>query len=170
MKSVIEVVKDVYWIGINDRNTRLFENLWPLENGVTYNSYLVDADKVAIIDTVKSTESVNYLQNIQDKLDGRKVDYLIINHMEPDHTGAIKELLHVYPDIQIVGNKKTFGMLKDYYGIEKNLVTVKQGDTLDLGSMTLEFQFHFPNSHFQKTTRGLQKYPYWRINFFYFLP
>jgi len=150
VKSVIKIVNDVYWVGINDRHTQLFENLWPLDHGVTYNSYLIDAEKVALIDTVKSTESVNYLQNIQDKLKGKKVDYLIINHMEPDHTGAIKELLNVYPDIQIIGNKKTFGMLTEYYGIEENLITVKQGDTLDLGSMTLEFHLT-PMLHWPET-------------------
>lgn len=150
MKSVIKIVEDVYWVGINDRHTHLFENLWPLENGVTYNSYLIDSDKVALIDTVKSTESVNFLQNIQNKLGDKKIDYLIINHMEPDHTGAIKELLNVYPDIEIIGNNKTYTMLTNYYGIEDNFITVKQGDTIDLGGYTLEFHIT-PMLHWPET-------------------
>ena len=150
MKNVIEVKKDVYWIGVNDRDTRYFEKLWPLPNGITYNSYLIDADKVVLIDTVKSTEATNYINNIKDKIGDRPVDYLVINHMEPDHSGAIKELLNVYPDLKIIGNSKTFEMLKNYYGVEDNLVTIENKEEIDLGNYTLKF-FMTPMLHWPET-------------------
>ena len=97
MKLAREIKKDIYWIGVNDRRTHIFENYWPLPKGVAYNSYIIVDEKVVVIDTIERSKMDDYVENIEQLLNGRKVDYLVINHMEPDHTGAIKALLCHYP-------------------------------------------------------------------------
>lgn len=140
MHHTIQVTDRVHYIGVNDRRTHLFENLWPLENGIAYNSYLIDDEKVAVIDTVEHGSSAEYMDKIKSIIgQERKVDYLIVNHMEPDHSGAIRELVREYPDIKIVGNLKTFKILSAYYGLEENQYQVKQDDELDLGHHKLKF-------------------------------
>ena len=150
MSNVVPIVDDVYWIGVNDRTTELFEAIWPLPDGVSYNSYLIDDDEVAVIDTVKETHIESYLQNIKDTLGGRHPDYLIINHIEPDHSGAIKAFKEAFPEIQIVGNQKTMGLLEDFYEIEDNHVVVSDGDTIDLGEHQLNFHLT-PMVHWPET-------------------
>lgn len=150
MHQAIEIKKDIYWIGINDRRTNLFENYWPLPKGVAYNSYLINDEKTAIIDTVERSRMDDYLENLEAVLNGKKIDYLIINHMEPDHSGAIKTLLNHYPDMTIVGNSKTFPMLANYYGIDNNLLEIKEGDTIDLGKHKLDF-YMIPMLHWPET-------------------
>ena len=93
MNNAIKIKDNIYWIGVNDRRTHIFENYWPLPKGVAYNSYVIVDEKVVVIDTVERSRMDDYLDSLQAVLQGRKVDYLIINHMEPDHTGAIKNLL-----------------------------------------------------------------------------
>ena len=140
MHHTVQVTDRVHYIGVNDRRTPLFENLWPLENGIAYNSYLIDDDKVAVIDTVEQGSSGEYMDRIKSIIGKeRKVDYLIVNHMEPDHSGAIRELVKEYPDIKIVGNVKTFKIVSAYYGLEENQYEVKQDDELDLGHHKLKF-------------------------------
>ena len=131
MNQAVEIKKDIYWVGVNDRRTHIFENYWPLPKGVAYNSYLIIDEKVALIDTIERSKMEDYVENIEQLLNGRKVDYLIVNHMEPDHTGAIKALLCHYPDVTVIGNSKTFPMLKNFYGVYDNLLEVKEGDSLD---------------------------------------
>lgn len=97
MNNAIKIKDNIYWIGVNDRRTHIFENYWPLPKGVAYNSYVIVDEKVVVIDTVERSRMDDYLDSLQAVLQGRKVDYLIINHMEPDHTGAIKNLLCHYP-------------------------------------------------------------------------
>jgi flavorubredoxin len=151
MNHPINVTEKVYWIGVNDRETALFENLWPLDKGVAYNSYLINDEKVALVDTVKINKMEIYFEKIQEILEkGKQVDYLIINHMEPDHSGAIKEVLHYFPNTKIVGNKKTLDMLQEFYGIEENLYLVEDGDVLDLGEHKLKF-FLTPMVHWPET-------------------
>src|SRR5690554_4683295 len=151
MNNPIKVTEKVYWIGVNDRETSLFENLWPLDKGVAYNSYLINDEKVALVDTVKINKMEVYFEKIQEILEkGKQVDYLIINHMEPDHSGAIKEVLHYFPNTKIVGNKKTLDMLQEFYGIEENLYLVEDGDVLDLGEHKLKF-FLTPMVHWPET-------------------
>ena len=151
MHSAIPITKSVSWVGTNDRETDLFEGLWPLPRGVCYNSYLIDADKVALIDTVKRTAFDRYLENIRECLgEKRRIDYLIINHMEPDHSGSVRMLLDVFPDIKILGNQKTAGFLEKFYGIKDNLVIVGDGDELDLGSRKLKF-YLTPMVHWPET-------------------
>ncbi|MDE6451277.1 MAG: MBL fold metallo-hydrolase, partial [Odoribacter sp.] len=114
MNTSIAIKENIYWLGVNDRRTHIFENYWPLPKGVAYNSYVIIDEKVVVIDTVERSHMDNYLDNLQAVLQGRPVDYLIINHMEPDHSGAIKTLLCHYPELTIIGNSKTFPMLQNY--------------------------------------------------------
>ncbi len=145
-----QITSKIHYVGVNDRNKNLFEGLWPLPNGVSYNSYLVTADKVCLIDTVEVDFFVAYIRNIQEVLGERPIDYLVINHMEPDHSGAISLIRKYYPDVKIVGNKKTFDMMRGFYGIDSNCVEVKNGDSIDLGGCSLKFvltpMVHWPET------------------------
>lgn len=135
----IPVVGKVHWIGVNDRRKRLFENIWPLDRGVSYNSYLIVDEKTALIDTIEDRAAGNYIERIKALLNGRTLDYLIINHMEPDHSGEIKDIFEQFKGVKLVGNAKTFKMVEAYWGINENLKQVDDGDTLDLGFHKLKF-------------------------------
>lgn len=149
MKSI---TNDIYYVGVNDRQKKLFENLWPIPNGVSYNSYLIVDKKTVLIDTVDISYSEIFFKKIEKVLKGGKIDYLIVDHMEPDHAGSIQLLREKYPDVQIVGNKQTFGMLAGYHNITDGLYEVKEGDTLNLGSHKLRFYMapmvHWPEVMF----------------------
>ena len=145
-----QICKNVYFVGVNDRETRLFENLWPLDKGVSYNSYLIVDEKVALFDTVKNTKMDSFLNKIEGILGDRNVDYLIINHMEPDHSGAIKDIRQRYPDVEIVGNAKTFQFIQNFYGDLSPYYEVKDGDSLSLGKHTLNF-YMTPMVHWPET-------------------
>ena len=133
------VAKDIYYVGVNDRQKALFENLWPLPGGVSYNSYLIVDDKTVLVDTVDICYSDLFFKRVAKLLDGRKLNYLVVDHMEPDHAGSIRLLRQLYPDVKIIGNKQTFGMLAGYHGITDGLHEVKEGDKLELGHHTLSF-------------------------------
>ena len=136
----IPITESVYWIGENDRETDYFEALWPLPYGISYNSYAIVDDKVALVEAVKKNFLPNFVDRIRQILkDGKQVDYLIINHMEPDHSGAVKILPEIFPRLQIIGNKKTAEMLSGFFGFRENVRTVADGDTLDLGRHRLSF-------------------------------
>lgn len=150
MNYKLPISDKLHWIGVNDRETHLFENFWPLEKGVTYNSYLVNDEKVALIDTVKFNKTDLYLEKIKEIIGDKKVDYLVINHMEPDHSGSICAVIREWPDVQIVGNKKTFGFLKGFYEITENLYEVNEGDEINLGYHNLKF-FLTPMVHWPET-------------------
>ena len=139
MYRLKELADKVYYVGVNDRQKVLFENMWPLPYGVSYNSYLIVDEKTVLVDTVDVCYSDIYLKKIEDALGGRPLDYLIVNHMEPDHAGSIRLLRQLYPDVQIVGNKRTFDMLEGYHGITTGLVEVKEGDALEIGHHKLMF-------------------------------
>lgn len=149
-----EITNKVYYVGVNDRNKTLFEGLWPLPYGVSYNAYLIDDEKVCLIDTVECDFFVQFMENIREVIGDRKVDYLVVNHMEPDHSGSIALLRKYYPEMQIIGNKKTFGMIQGFYGICDNTLEVKNADTLSLGQH--ELQFHLtPMVHWPETMMTL---------------
>ena len=162
---MIEITDKVYYVGVNDRNKSLFEGLWPLPNGVSYNSYLIADEKVALIDTVEVDFFSQFIENIQAVIGDRKVDYLVINHMEPDHSGSIALIKKYYPEIEIVGNKKTHGMIEGFYGINDNAREVKNGDFIDLGSHKLTFvltpMVHWPETMvtLDTTTNTLSRKP-----------
>ena len=144
------ITNNIYYVGVNDRNKNLFEGLWPLPNGVSYNSYLIVDEKVCLIDTVEVDFFTQFLENIQEVIGDRPIDYLVVNHMEPDHSGSIALIKKYYPGIQVIGNKKTFGMLSGFYGVRDNELEVKNGDTLSLGSRQLTFvltpMVHWPET------------------------
>ncbi len=151
---MIEIANKVYYVGVNDRNKSLFEGLWPLPNGVSYNSYLIADEKVCLVDTVEIDFFVQFIENLREVLGDRKIDYLVINHMEPDHSGGLALLRKYYPEIQIVGNKKTFDMMSGFYNIRENTLEIKHGDTLRLGEHTLRF-FMTPMVHWPETMMTL---------------
>jgi flavorubredoxin len=162
MHNVYEISPKIFWIGGNDRRIERFENMFPLPNGVAYNSYLILDDKTAIIDTVDSSISALYLENITHLLGERSLDYLIINHMEPDHCANIEELARRYPNVKIIGNQKTFQFMEQYYSLDmsSNYLEVKEGSELELGSHTLRFYLapmvHWPEVMFTyEISRGI---------------
>lgn len=147
----VKILEDLYYMGVNDRETNLFENMWPLPNGVAYNSYLITDEKTALLDTVKITKVDGFVENLKANLGGRDLDYLVVHHMEPDHSGCIKTIMDLYPNVTIVTNKKARAMMDDYLNIEiKNYVEVKNGDELELGKRKLTFvttpMVHWPES------------------------
>ncbi|MDD2607205.1 FprA family A-type flavoprotein [Lascolabacillus sp.] len=150
MCKPLEIEKDIFYVGVNDRTKHLFESLWPLPNGVSYNSYLIVDEKVALIDTVDICYSDVFFRKITSLLGDRPIDYLVVNHMEPDHSGSIGLLVNKYPDISIVGNKRTIEMLKGYYGVTNNLVEILDLDTLNLGKYNLKF-YLTPMVHWPET-------------------
>lgn len=140
MHNTIKITDKIYWLGANDRRTHLFENLWPIPNGVSYNSYLIIDDKIALVDTLHFNAADDYLEKIEELIGkDRSIDYLIINHMEPDHSGAIKTIVEKYPQIKIIGNLKTFKILESYYGFQDKWKQVEDGDELTLGYHKLKF-------------------------------
>ncbi len=141
MYCVQEIASKVYWVGGNDRRLALFENMFPLPNGVAYNSYLIMDEKTALIDTVDRSISDLYIENVTHVLNGRSLDYLVINHMEPDHCANIEEIVRRYPGVKIIGNKKTFQFIEQFYDMDmsSNYMEVKEAEELSLGEMTLRF-------------------------------
>lgn len=149
--SVVEIKPDVYWIGVNDRTTDLFEGLWPItREGVSYNSYLINDEKKVIIDLAKSIKTDVYFENISDVIDIKTVDYLVVNHMEPDHTGILSVLKRMAPNLTIIATPKAEQMLKSFYGIQDRIKTVEDGAALKLGKRTIQF-FHAPFVHWPET-------------------
>ena len=147
----VEIKPDVYWIGVNDRTTDLFEGLWPITNeGVSYNSYLIDDKKKAIIDLTKSFKGDEYLNQIDELIDISKVDYVVVNHMEPDHSGILRTLKRIAPQVTLLGSAKTKEMLESFFSIKENVRVVNDGDTLSLGKRTLKF-FSTPFLHWPET-------------------
>lgn len=151
MQQAIKITDSIYWIGGNDRETDLFEGLWTLPRGVAYNAYFINDEKCAIIDTIKGDKLSDYMQRLTSIMrEGRRIEYLIVDHMEPDHSGSIALMRRLYPEIKIVGNKKTLEMMNAFYGITENTVEVKEGDVLDLGAHKLTFAMipmvHWPES------------------------
>lgn len=148
--NILEISPSVYYVGVNDRTKHLFEGLWPLPQGVSYNSYLVVDEKIALVDTVDACYTDLFIASIQQQIGDRAIDYLVINHMEPDHSASIRAIRLVYPNITIVGNNKTLGMVEGFYGVAENTLQVADGDTLSLGSKTLSFaltpMLHWPET------------------------
>ena len=146
----IKLTENIYYVGVNDRHTDLFENHMELPNGVSYNSYLIVDEKVALIDPVEANFLEEYLFKVKSVLKDRKVDYLIINHDEPDHSSTVAAVLREYPEVQVVGNAKTFAPLEAFYGPIENKKVVAEGETLSLGAHTLQFfmvpMVHWPES------------------------
>ena len=150
MTDMIEITNKVYYVGVNDRVKALFEGLWPLPSGVSYNSYLIDDEKVCLIDTVEVDFFMQFLERLREVLGDRPIDYVVINHMEPDHSGSLSLLRKYYPNVKVVGNKKTFDMLHGFYHIDDNMLEVKNGSKLSLGRHELQF-YLTPMVHWPET-------------------
>ena len=149
--SITNFAPGVHYVGVNDRTTELFEELWMIPLGVTYNSYLiVGNEKTALIDTVAEGFYLELEANIKAVLGDRRLDYIVVNHMEQDHSGSIELLKKEYPKVTIVGNAKTADMLNGFYGINQGVHIVKDGDSLDLGGKTLTF-YMTPMLHWPET-------------------
>ena len=144
----IKVTDTIRYIGVDDKDLDLFESQYEVPNGMAYNSYVILDEKIAIMDTVDERRADAWVENLQRELAGRTPDYVVIQHMEPDHTGSLARLISLYPEIQLVGNVKTFQMLPQFYPLdtEGKTVVVKEGDTLSLGAHTLQF-FMTPMIH-----------------------
>ena len=144
------VTKDIKYIGVNDHSIDLFEGQYVVPNGMAYNSYVIMDDKIAVMDTVDGRFTAQWLENLAAALEGKIPDYLVIQHMEPDHSAGIADFLRAYPDAAVVANQKTFKMIDQFFGegLCKNTICVKDGETLDLGSHRLTFVFapmvHWP--------------------------
>ena len=148
MKKISE---RIYHVGVNDSAKTLFEGLWPLPCGVSYNSYVVADEKIALIDTVEHGFEEEFLANINEVVGDRPLDYLVVNHMEPDHSSLVRYMLEKYPEMMIVANAKTLPMLTGYYGITAEKVLVmKEGESLSLGSCSLSFHM-IPMVHWPET-------------------
>lgn len=146
-----KITDRIYYIGVNDFDKVLFEGLWPLPYGVSYNSYLVVDEKVALIDTVEAGFEEEFLANVHEAIGERAIDYLVVNHMEPDHSSLIAYMLEKYPSLQIVANAKTVPMLQGYYGTpQERILVMKEGDSLCLGSCSLSFHM-IPMVHWPET-------------------
>lgn len=146
----MNITKDIRYIGVNDHKIDLFEGQYTVPNGMAYNSYVIKDEKIAVMDTVDRNFGDEWLENLKAALEGRTPDYLIVQHMEPDHSANIALFLKEYPDAAVVGNAKTFGMIDAFFGenLCRNKLIVKDGDELSLGAHTLTFVFapmvHWP--------------------------
>ena len=148
-------MKDTYisdsivYVGVDDTTIDLFESQYVVPEGVSYNSYIIFDEKIAVMDTVDPRGTEEWLANVKKTLDGKSPDYLVVQHLEPDHAGSIKALTDLYPDMKLVGNAKTFPMIHQFFEIDlpdEKMVVVKEGDTLSLGTHTLQF-FMAPMVH-----------------------
>lgn len=154
MENIRKITNDLYYIGVQDRNIALFESVYPVENGVSYNSYFLDDDKTVLFDTVDKTKRCQFFENLKALLGSKKLDYMIINHLEPDHSALIKEVVDKYPDVKIVVNQKIKTMLYQFFeferDIENNFLVIKEGDTISTGRHTFTFvmapMVHWPEA------------------------
>mgnify|MGYP005767066923 FL=1 len=155
----IEISNDIKYIGVDDKTLDLFESQYILPNGVSYNSYLIKDEKNVVMDTVDKRASEEWLENLEKNLNGGKVDYLVISHLEPDHAGNIGYLAKKYPEMKLIGNAKTFQMLVQFFSIEnleERKVVVKEGDEINLGKHTLQF-FMAPMVHWPEVMVTYEK-------------
>lgn len=141
MQNTRKIKEGVYYVGVNDRRITYFENTHPISRGMAYNSYVIVDEKTALLDTIDKAGAQQFLENLHHVLKGRKLDYLVINHMEPDHCALIEDVVRNYPQVILIGNKKTFELLHQFYELEigDRYIEVKEGDTLSLGERTLKF-------------------------------
>lgn len=137
----INISDAIKYIGVDDKDIDLFESQYIVPNGISYNSYVILDEKICVLDTVDKRKTDEWVANLENVLDGKTPDYLIINHLEPDHASNIQQLADKYPDMKLVGNAKTFNMLPQFFDIDltDRTVTVKEGDSLNLGEHTLSF-------------------------------
>lgn len=143
---------DLTWVGVNDRHLSLFENVYPIEKGVSYNSYVLLDEKTVLFDTVDKCSSMQFFENVRHVLGDRKLDYIIVNHMEPDHAATLQETVEKYPEAKVVCNKKALEMIKQFFDfdIDSKVMVIAEGDTLNTGKHNLTFvmapMVHWPEA------------------------
>ena len=137
----MEITKDIRYVGVNDHEVDLFEGQYVVPNGMAYNSYVILDEKIAVMDTVDRNFTHEWLDNIAAVLGGRKPDYLVVQHMEPDHSANIANFMKIYPEATVVSSEKAFVMMQNFFGTDfaDGRIVVKEGDTLNLGKHTLTF-------------------------------
>lgn len=148
MKDIV-ITDAIKYIGADDKDLDLFESQYVIPNGVSYNSYVILDEKVAVMDTIDQRRTDEWLANLERELDGRNVDYIVVSHLEPDHAASLQVLAEKYPEAKLIGNAKTFNMIPQFFSIDNladRSVTVKEGDTVSLGKHTLQF-FMAPMVH-----------------------
>ena len=154
MHNTRKISKDYYWVGASDRRLELFENIMPITKGVSYNSYLLMDEKTVLFDTVDASVSRQFLENVQYVLNGKTLDYLIVNHMEPDHCSIIEDIVLRHPNLKLIGNAKTLQMINQFFDfdVDSRFVAIKEGDTFSTGNHTLTFvmapMVHWPEAMF----------------------
>lgn len=159
MKDIF-ISNDIIYIGADDKEIDLFENQYNVPNGISYNSYLIKDEKIAVIDTIDKRKTKEWINNLENALDGKSPDYLVISHLEPDHAYNIEYLSKKYPEMKLVGNDKTFAFIPQFFNIpnlEERKVLVKEGDTLSLGKHTLKF-FMAPMVHWPEVMVEYEEY------------
>lgn len=141
MYCVKKVIEDMYWVGGSDRRLALFENAFPIPRGISYNAYVILDEKTVLMDTVDQSVAEQFMENVQHVLDGRELDYLVVNHMEPDHCATLKDIVQAYPNVTLVGNAKTINMVKQFFDFEVDdrAMVVKEGDKLETGNHVFSF-------------------------------
>ncbi len=154
---MVNISESIKYVGVNDKTIDLFEGQYVVPNGVSYNSYVIIDNKIAVLDTVDKRKTAEWLDLLEKTLNGRKPDYLVISHMEPDHSASVNEFMKKYPSTVAVGNEKTFNIAERFFpGVLKNKLVVKDGEELNLGSHTLKFVFapmvHWPEVMFAYET------------------
>lgn len=151
MHCVRKVTKDLFWVGGNDKRLHLFENIHPIEDGVSYNSYLLLDEKTVLFDTADWSVGRQFIENVEYVLDGRKLDYMVINHMEPDHCASMEEIILRYPDVKIVSTEKALMLMHQFnYTVDENFIQVAEGDTMSFGKHNVVFveapMVHWPEA------------------------
>lgn len=147
-----KLTDDLTWVGVNDRHLSLFENVYPIEKGVSYNSYVLLDEKTVLFDTVDKCSSMQFFENVSHVLGDRKLDYIIVNHMEPDHAATLQETVEKYPEAKVVCNKKALEMIKQFFDfdIDSKVTVIAEGDTLNTGKHNLTFvmapMVHWPEA------------------------
>ena len=150
MYCVKTIKDDLFWVGGSDRRLALFENAYPIPRGVSYNAYVVMDEKTVLFDTIDRSLSDLFFENLEAVLQGRKLDYVVVQHMEPDHCATLGELIDKYPEVKVVGNAKTISMIKQFFrfDVDSRAYVVKEKDTLCTGRHTFTFLFapmvHWP--------------------------
>ncbi len=140
MFCVRKVTEDLYWVGGNDKRLALFENIHPIPRGVSYNSYLLLDKKTVLFDTVDWSIARQFLENVEAVLKGRKLDYLVVNHMEPDHAASLEEIIRRYPDVKIVATEKAFLLMRQFgFDVDGREIEVKDGDSMSFGKHEIKF-------------------------------
>ena len=163
MYDIRKISDDIFYVGCSDRRLALFESAYPIPNGISYNSYLINDEKTVLMDTVDKACSGQFFQNLEAALDGRDLNYLIVHHMEPDHCALIEDVISIYPEVKIVTTAKSVALIKQFFDfdIDSHVMVVKEGDELDTGKHKLTFAMapmvHWPEVMvtYDKTDKAL---------------